>query len=462
MKQIRSRGSIMVGLVFMVATFSIVIYALLIVIGSQFDFTFRQVAYDQALNIAEAGVNYYRWHLAHNPEDYRDGNEEEGPYIHEYRDPQGDLVGYFSLEISAPEEGASFVEIASTGWSVDFPKVKRTVLVQYGQPSFASYSFVSDSSMWFGSGIMVRGPIHSNNGIRMDGTHTTSVTSTKQTYTCGSETGCSPSQTKDGVWGGGGPSELWDFPVTSVDFEGVNVDFNTIQTAAENESGGIYYGPSGSAGYHGVFNSNGTLSVYRVTGTSYRRGYDSSVGCTNLYERITSETLLDTYSLEDKNLLYVEDTLWLEGTVKGQMLVAAARFPLETYETNIWIRDNIVYEARDGTNKLGILSQHDIYFVLDIPDNFEIDAAMLAQSGKIIRHFYGYWWRCSSYSNAVRNNLTIYGTVISREKSYWNWGTQPLSGFRTRNVLYDQGMVYEPPPYFPTSGEYKFISWREQ
>ena len=95
-------------------------------------------------------------------------------------------------------------------------------------------------------------------------------------------------------------------------------------------------------------------------------------------------------------------------------------------------------------------------------DNFVINAAMLAQSGKIIRHFYGYWWRCSWYSNAVRNNLTILGTVISKEKSYWNWGTQPYSGFETRNVMYDQGMVYEPPPYFPVSGEYQFISWKEE
>jgi len=452
----------MVGLVFMVATFSIVIYALLIVIGSQFDFTFRQVASDQALNIAEAGVNYYRWHLAHNPDDYQDGTGEEGPYEHEYRDPQGDLVGSFSLEITPPEDGRSFVEIESTGWVTEYPRVKRTVVVQYGQPSFASYSFLSDSSMWFGSGITVNGPIHSNNGIRMDGTHTAKVASTKETYTCGSETGCSWPQTKPGVWGAGGPEELWSFPETSVDFEGVNVDFASIKTAAETADGGIYYGPSGSSGYHGVFNSNGTVSVYRVTGTSYRRGYDSSVGCTNLYERVTAETLLGTYDLSEKNLLFVEDTLWIEGEVDGQMLVVAARFPLETYETNIWIRDNITYEVQDGTDRLGILSQHDIYFALDIPDNFVINAAMLAQSGKIIRHFYGYWWRCSWYSNAVRNNLTILGTVISKEKSYWNWGTQPYSGFETRNVMYDQGMVYEPPPYFPVSGEYQFISWKEE
>ncbi len=38
---------------------------------------------EQALQIAEAGVDYYRWHLAHAPTDYKDGNATStGPYIH--------------------------------------------------------------------------------------------------------------------------------------------------------------------------------------------------------------------------------------------------------------------------------------------------------------------------------------------------------------------------------------------
>ncbi len=36
-------------------------------------FTQFQQKQSQALDVAEAGVNYYLWHLAHNPTDYRDG-----------------------------------------------------------------------------------------------------------------------------------------------------------------------------------------------------------------------------------------------------------------------------------------------------------------------------------------------------------------------------------------------------
>jgi Tfp pilus assembly protein PilX len=49
----------------------------------------------QALHIAEAGVNYYLWHMAHNAGDYKDGNTTPatpdanlgyGPYAHDYVD----------------------------------------------------------------------------------------------------------------------------------------------------------------------------------------------------------------------------------------------------------------------------------------------------------------------------------------------------------------------------------------
>lgn len=453
-----SAGSVMVGLVFLVATFSIVIYALLLTVGSQFEFTFRQVALDQALNIAEAGVNYYRWHLAHAPDDF-----ESDIGVHEYRDPQGDLVGSFELAITPPIDGSTIVTITSTGWSADFPSVKRTIAAQYGQSSLASFSFLSDSSLWFGNGIVVGGPVHSNNGIRMDGTNQSTVTSSKETYTCGIETGCWPStQVKPGIWGNGGPQELWDFPVPATDFDGISVDFAQMRTAAQTD--GVYLAPSDAAGYHLVFNSDGTVAVYKVTATTNKRGYNSEDGCQNLYQNIANETFLSTYSLATIRLLFAEDILWVEGVVNGQMTVVAARFPIGTFETNMWIPDNITYLAKDNQHKLGLIAQNDIYFALEVPEYFEIDAAMVAQNGRISRHHYNYF-RCSHSPDAQKNEITIYGTVISREKSYWNFGSglgQPTSGFVKRTILYDQSLIYSPPPYYPTLGNYEFISWREE
>src|SRR3989338_3354825 len=72
---------------------------------------------DMSLHIAEAGVNYYRWHLAHNPTDYTDGTGQPGPYIHEYKDKDGNAIGSFSLAIDPPPAGTTIVTVRSTGWT---------------------------------------------------------------------------------------------------------------------------------------------------------------------------------------------------------------------------------------------------------------------------------------------------------------------------------------------------------
>lgn len=458
-KKINIKGTITPALLVIVAAFLTVIYSILFVLSLQFDYSNRQVSSEQALYIAEAGINYYKWHLAHDPNDYQDGTGEERTYVHEYFDPQGKLIGYFELDITAPSAGSSVVTIQSTGWTKTHPSVKRTVRVQYGQPSFANYSFLSNSSSWYGSNITVNGQVHSNNGIRMDGTNLSLVTSARNEYTCGSETGCSPPQNRPGVWGAGRDSGLWQYPVPQIDFNAISFDFVNMKTQAQNN--GLYLGPSGAFGYHLVFNADGTFRVYRVTRTNYYRGYTPEDGCQDLYQIIVSETLIGTYNVDQRPIVFAEDHLWVEGIIDGRVTVVAARFPIDANSMNIWIRNNITYETYDGTDSFGLIAQNDIYFVRDLPNDFRIDGAFMAQSGKIIRH--GYLLLCGGGTDqSIKNSLTILGSIISYNKSYWNFGNPLRSGFTTRTVTYDTNLLYFPPPYFPTTGEYRFISWEER
>jgi hypothetical protein len=456
--KIKDRGTITPAILIIVGAFLTVIYSILFVLSLQFDYSNRQVSGEQALHIAEAGINYYRWHLAHDPDDYQDGTGAVGPYQHEYSDPQGNAIGMYELEITPPSAGSSVVTITSTGWTYMHDSVRRTISVQYGQPSFANYSFLTNASSWYGSGITVSGPVHSNNGIRMDGTNLSLVTSGQATYTCGSETGCSPAQIRAGVWGAGGDTGLWQFPVTTIDFNAISFDFTNMRDQAQGN--GLYLAASGARGYHVVFNTDGTFNVYRVTNTNYYRGYSTDNGCENLYQRITSESLVGTYSIDSTPIIFAEDHMWVDGTIDGRITVVAARFPIDSNDMNIWIRDNVAYETYDGTNSLGLIAQNDIYFARDIPTNFRVDGALMAQSGKIIRH--GYLSSCGGTTQALKNSLTMYGAVISYNKSYWNFGSPPVSGFTTRSITYDTNLLYFPPPYFPTTGEYEFISWEEQ
>lgn len=458
MKNKLTRGSITPAIIVIASTFTVVIYGILFVLSLQFDYARRQTASESALNIAEAGINYYKWHLAHDPDDYTDGTGTSGPYVHEYTDPQGDVVGSYSLEIVPPADGSSVVTIESTGWSDEFPAVKRTIVAEYGIPSFTQYSFSSNASTWYGDNITVNGRVHSNNGVRMDGTNNALVTSAQQTYICGSETGCYPSQSRPGVWGSGGDQGLWQFPVAAIDFGAISFDFSEMRNSAQ--SNGLYLPNSNSEGYHLLFLSDGSLRVNRVTRTGYYYGYTPDDGCQRRYEQITRESLYGVYDLDDIPLIFAEDMLWVEGTVNGRVTVVAARFPIQSNSMDIWIPNSIRYSAYDGSSTLGLIAQHDIYFGRNIPENFTVDAVLMAQTGKVIRH--GYFSSCGSSSHNVKDSLTINGSLISYEKSYWNFGDPAVSGFVSRVVNYDSNNLFNPPPYFPTTGDYEFISWKEE
>ncbi len=453
-----TRGSISILVLVFGVVFSVAIGGLVLVAATQYTSSVRIETFEKALTIAQSGAEYYRWHLAHDPKDYKDGTSSAAPYIHTLSDPYGNTEGTYSLTITPPATGSSIITINSQGWLNSHPDIKRTVI--------AKYAFLTNANVWYGSKITVHGKVFSNGGIRMDGTNDSTVQSAKATYTCGTETGCNPSQTKNGVWGEGGPQNLWDFPVTAVDFNSIVVDFTTMKTAAQ--TSGVYLTASGVYGYHLKFNTDGTYTIYKVTTATNQKGWSVENGCENLYQKITAETLVGTYSIVNKPIVFVEDHVWVEGVVNGKITVVAAKFPIDLNSMNIWIPNNLTYQAQDGSSALGLIAQNNIIFGLSVPQIFEVDGALLAQNGRVIRHNYKVRG-CNMSNEAVKQQLILYGALISNQKSYWNFGqgnsgfgSDPVSGFSQRTVTYDPNLYYNPPPYFPDQGEYEFISWEEQ
>lgn len=457
----RNRGSISIFVLIMGLVFSITIGALVMFGSVHYTSSRRLQSQQLAIGVAESGINYYRWHLAHDFTDYTDGTNEPGPYIHEYTDPQtGEVVGAYSLDITPPEPGSDVVVVKSTGWVNDNPDIKRTVTARFGPEPLTTYSFLHNSSVWFGQGVVISGEIFTNGGIRMDGTHDSLVKTSKATYTCGTETGCWPPQEKPGIWGNGGPQELWQFPVTPFDFNRIVSDFNTLKQESQNT--GIYFAPSNYFGHHLVFNANGTVNIYEVLSATSRRGWNADDVCEVLFQTITDEQLVATYNLNDKKLFYFENQVWVEGTVSGKATVVAAKLPVESYVTNIWVNNNLIYDVKDGSTVLGLIAQSNVYFAYDIPQDFFVNATMIAQNGRIMRHHYNQA-QCSNGSKSIRQNLEIYGSLISKEKSYWNFSGHGgvRSGFINREIIYNQDSLEAPPPYFPTTGTIKILSWDE-
>ena len=186
---------------------------------------------EQALHVAEAGLEYYRWFLAHNPGNLTNGTGGAGPYSYTVSDPEGGTMGTASLTVTGNTQcGAlQYVDITSRGISNQNPGFPRTISARHMQHNVAEYAALSNTNVWYGSSSSNVGPYFSNGGIREDGTNNSTVTSALSTFSCDSSMGCSPTQTKNGVFGAGPGSALWKYPAASIDFSGMATNFTTLR-----------------------------------------------------------------------------------------------------------------------------------------------------------------------------------------------------------------------------------------
>lgn len=422
---------------------------------------------ERALAIAEAGLNYYKWYLAHNPDDLTNGTGNPGPYVISYSDPEADVIGEYELAItgnSACGEITS-IDIESTGRTSEDPSIERSISARYAQPTVAEYAYIINSNVWAGDDRTIVGPYHSNGVIRMDGTNNSVVTSGQENWTCDEdELPCDPhndGDTVDGVYGDGPGSDLWVFPAPPISFAGISVDLATMQDKAAN-AGGIYLGPSGQYGYKIEFKADGTIDVYRV-----RRKENEPRGNAWGYQlnKIKNAQFVANYDIPEAcPLVYVEDQVWLEGTVNGKATVAAADIDTNGVEPSIILQDNITYVNEDSG--LLAVAEYDVLVGFDVPNDMELNGIFIAQNGRFGRNHYDEDDLPSAWDQYVkRNSLTINGSIVSNGRVGTKWvysnGTW-ASGFETRYNAYDRDLVADPPPLTPiTSQTYQFIEWRE-
>jgi type II secretory pathway pseudopilin PulG len=417
---------------------------------------------EQALQIAEAGIDYYRWHLAHAPTDFQDGVATSGPYTHNFKDKNGNVIGTFSLSITPPSLGSTLVTIESIGQVNDDPDISRTIRTRLAKPSMAKYAVVAHSDMRFGAGTEIFGPIHSNGGIRFDGLAHNIVSSNKTNYTdpdsgfdeYGVHTTVSPMDpSPPGIL-----SERPDifmagrqFPLPIVEFNGITADLALMKTAAQ--TNGFWRASSTASGYHLVLKTNDTFDLRKVTGL-YSKG-----SCSNEKWSIQNETLIGNYPLPNNGLIFLEDNVWVDGQINSARLTIIAAVLPDAVATrkNITINNDLLYTNYDGTDVVGLIAQNNINVGLRSDDDLRIDGALIAQKGRVGR--YQYSSGCSS-SYYKRQIITLYGMI----GTYLRYGFAYTdgTGYQIRNLNYDANLLYSPPPDFPlTSDQYITLSWEE-
>jgi len=404
-------------------------------------------AKEQAFQIAEAGIDYYRWHLAQYPTDYKDGTATSGPYYHNFYDKNGTFIGGYSLVITPPLIGSTKVTILSTGTTTANKSVKRIVQAIFAEPSLAQFAVVSNDFMRFGSGTIVNGPITSNKGIHFDGIANNIISSAMATYTDpdwdgnpnDNDSGGSCTNLSYGVHTCISPADPSppgaaanntavfeagrQYPIPATDFPGLTVNLQQLKTSADSTgydfpqstykvSNRTYNGQ----GYHMVLSTpnvtypNGYFTMYVVTALVNPPGYcgsDSTASSESQWDTrsIQSEVLYTLgghsdgkYALPSNGIIFSQDDIWVDGQINGARLtIAAGQLPDPGYgyepSLNVGAVNNedngsLLYTKFDGTDAIGLISQGNINVPLESPDSVTIDGAMMAENGRVGRYYY--------------------------------------------------------------------------
>lgn len=454
------QGSALLLTLFFSALFIVMFGATLSYIMVQHRAVQHEVARIQAVEMADAGTQYYRWHLAHAPDDFVTNTGEM-----EFTNHQNTSFGNLDIQVTPPDAGSTIATITVDAASVDFPNTVGRVRALYGKPTLAQYAFLTNSNVWFGEGEEISGRIHANGGVRMDGEGDSVLQSAQEVYTCGPEHGCS-NEEKPGIWGEGEKPIFWHFPEEAIDFNELVVDLEDIHTHAQSD--GIYLPDSDGFGYFVEFFADGTLTIHTVTEVySPVYGYDGTTWTYESNDKRTWEPVSGyiRVPIPENGAIFLEDDVWVSGDVNGRALVAAARLPEGSgAHADIYIQNDLTYTTHDGESSLGLIAQEDILVPLRSEDTLEIDAALVAVHGHTFRYYYPYDPSEPYQTYAIRDRIETYGALLSNTIWTWSWvsgDNTVTSGYETTETTYDPDLTYAPPPWFPTEDEYTFISWEE-
>lgn len=481
------------ALVYALIIMSIVLVILVSMLGyitSQLKFSGNRVEKEKAFQVAEAGIYFYHWYLAHEVSgktaqeinDFWQAENplgtDDNPFEDDFNDSEGINVGRYKIEVERPVPSSSMVMVKSTGWTYKMPNVKRTVQVRFRRPSWSEYAVLANDFMRFGEGTEVYGKIHSNKGIRFDGHANNIVFSAVPTYDdpdhsgnneFGVHTHVSPPQgsgTNNSFQEDEAPPSAIanrpdvfeagrQFPVSSIDFNGLVSDLGFMKN--ETQLGhGIYYdntkcGSGGNAdnlGRHIILNGD-TMTVSTVMRYN-----------TANYSITKEDCVLNNVPIPEDSLVFVENNIWIEGIIDGKRTTFVAADLSGGPLASIYIgADNLLYTNLDGTDIIGLIAQNDIEVIKNSLEDLTIDAALITLSGRIGRNQYTPFACGSMACQDHKGTITLNGAMATNLR--YGFAYTNGTGYTNRILNFDNNLIYFPPPYFPTGTEYSIDLWEE-
>ena len=154
----------------------------------------------------------------------------------------------------------------------------------------------------------------------------------------------------------------------------------------------------------------------------------------------------------------------MDGAINtARLTIAAGTFPINTSNRSITVNNNLTYTNFDGRDVLALIAQNNVNVGFDSQNTLTIDAALVAQNGRVGRYYYD--GTCSNGhgsagASSTRATLNLDGMIATDLRYGFAYGSPVVSGYTTRNLTYDSNLLYGPPPSFPlSSSQYSTISW---
>jgi hypothetical protein len=331
--------------------------------------------------------------------------------------------GMFNVTVQSL--GGSKIKVVSTSTFNGAQRVVSCVLQPSSFSKFNYYSTTDQNGFWVG-GDTIWGPFHCNNTLNVAYTNG------------GSPTFMQKVTSLNGIWNYNGAHPVFKGGYAS----GVNVslpgDLNTIRNAAQTQ-GTVF---SGGADLYIQLNADGTVTYKETNG-----GWGESGGWST--QTIASLTSNGTVWKNGKDI-------HVKGTLHGQLTLGTNQ--------DIWCDDDIVYAAdpRHGysTDMLGLVSNQKIWISDNAnnrgPNNdFILMASIFSRTDGLWAEHYD--------TRPVEGKMTTVGGMIQKIGGYTGVfsGNSIIHGFLPGGTYYDDRLMNDAPPSFPTTGNLEVVSWFE-
>jgi hypothetical protein len=319
------------------------------------------------------------------------------------------------------------VRITSTA---EFMDQVSTVSVLLQPSSFSRFGYYSniEGNIWWISGDTVWGPMHTQDNLRV----------------AGSPAFMQRATSLSNIIYRNGPPPV-DNPLFFGGYEsGVSVtlpsNLSPLLTAAQN-GGRVFTGPDS---VYLEFQANGNVR--------WKQGASAS----------WNVDLLTSFA--PNGVIYANGTnVHVSGTVNGRVTVGAGGTTGANKQGNIWLDNDLRYaqDPRSGPSDdiCGLVAENNILITENTNNNnndFYVDASCFSRNGGFTAHNYddrGVEGRIHLLGGIQQNKRGAVGTFSGDPPSLKN-------GF-LKDYQYDDRLMFDAPPFFPTTGNYEIVSWFE-